>query len=249
MSTTTTSMATMNGKGRLAALDLSLKLSDDEYRERLAAAQSRLRYLVSQLPHKKRPLVATFEGWDAAGKGGAIRRLVEKVEPGLYVAHPIGAPVGDDKVHHYLWRFWRRLPEAGRMAIFDRTWYGRTLVERDEGFCDEAAWRRAFDEINEFEEQLVRAGTVLVKFFIHIGKDEQERRFNDRASDDFTSWKLTDEDWRNRDKWDAYVEAYEDTFERTSTATAPWTLVEGNDKGWARVKVCETVVNALEAAK
>ncbi|MEZ0227029.1 MAG: hypothetical protein ACAI25_00265, partial [Planctomycetota bacterium] len=215
----------------------------------LDAAQSRLRYLVSQLPREGRPLIVALEGWDAAGKGGAIRRLVEKVDPGLYIAHSIAAPAGDDKVHHYLWRFWRRLPEAGRMAIFDRTWYGRVLVERVEGYCSEEAWQRAYREINEFEAQLVRAGTVLVKFFLHVDKAEQERRFNERAGDELTAWKLTEEDWRNREKWDVYTEAYEDCFERTSTDEAPWTLVEGNDKAFARVKVLETVVAALEAAR
>lgn len=235
--------------GRLAALDLSLALSLDEYKERLDAAQSKLRAYAPRLAKWKTPVIVAFEGWDAAGKGGAIRRLVEKVEPGLYVAHSIGAPVGDDKTHHYLWRFWRRLPEAGRIAIFDRTWYGRVLVERIEGFCDESAWRRAYREINEFEAQLVRFGSVLVKIFLHIDKDEQERRFRERASDDFTSWKLTDEDWRNREKWDAYLEAYEDCFERTSTPEAPWTLVEANDKAFARVKVLETVVSAIEASR
>src|SRR5581483_3849220 len=228
--------------------DLGLKLADQEYKERLAAAQARIRALVSRLPDEKRPLIVCFEGWDAAGKGGAIRRLTEKVDPSLYVAHSIGTPAGDDKTHHYLWRFWRRLPEAGRMALFDRTWYGRVLVERVERFTPEAAWRRGYDEINDFEHQLVRFGAVLLKFFIHIDKDEQERRFKLRASDELTAWKLTDEDWRNREKWDAYLEAYEECFARTSTPEAPWTLVEGDDKGWARVKVCETVAAALEAA-
>jgi AMP-polyphosphate phosphotransferase len=239
------SRETISG-GRLAALDLGLTLSDDEYRERLDAAQARVRYLVSQLPRWERSLIVCFEGWDAAGKGGAIRRLVERVDPILYIAHSIAAPAGDDKVHHYLWRFWRRLPEAGRMAIFDRTWYGRVLVERVEGFCDKTAWQRAYGEINEFEAQLVRHGTILVKFFLHVDKAEQERRFNERAADELTAWKLTEEDWRNRDKWDVYTEAYEDCFERTSTPEAPWTLVEANDKAFARVKVLETVVAALE---
>ena len=232
--------------GRLASLDLTQRLSVDEYHERLDKAQDRLQFLTSELSKRKTPVVIAFEGWDAAGKGGAIHRIVQKVDPGLYVAHPIGAPAGDDKTHHYLWRFWRRLPEAGRIAIFDRTWYGRVLVERIEHFCDDAAWRRAFREINEFEAQLHRYGTVICKFFIHIDKDEQERRFKERASDDFTSWKLTDEDWRNRDKWDAYETAVDDMVARTSTETAPWVLVPANDKLFARVRVVEAVCERLE---
>jgi polyphosphate kinase 2 (PPK2 family) len=231
---------------RLSSLDLSLMLPEDEYAARLSAAQRRLRVLANDLHLEARPAIVAFEGWDAAGKGGVIRRLVEKVDPRNYIAHSIGAPAGDDKGHHYLWRFWRRLPEAGRMAIFDRTWYGRVLVERVEGFCNEHAWSRAYREINEFEAQLTRYGAVLVKVFLHIDKAEQERRFRERAADPLTAWKLTEEDWRNRDKWETYTQALEDCFERTSTEHAPWTLVEANDKHFARVKVLEAVVAALE---
>jgi polyphosphate kinase 2 (PPK2 family) len=231
----------------LETVDLSKKLSPDDYRVRLIKAQVRLSQLGFQVYKQQRPVILAFEGWDAAGKGGAIRRLTERLDPRGYVVHAISAPKGDDAEHHYLWRFWRRLPEAGQIAIFDRTWYGRVMVERIEGFCTEEEWRRAYREINEFERQLVDFGMILVKFWLHVGQDEQLRRFELRQNTPYKSWKLTDEDWRNREKWELYVQAVEDMLLKTSTTAAPWTVVPANDKSYARVCVLETVVNALES--
>ncbi len=230
----------------LETVDLTKRLDSDEYRERLIRAQVRLSQLGFQVYKQVRPVILAFEGWDAAGKGGAIRRLTERLDPRGYVVHAIGAPQGDDKEHHYLWRFWRRLPEAGQITIFDRTWYGRVLVERVEGFCTEEEWRRAYQEINHFERQLVDFGTILVKFWLHISQEEQLARFQERENTAYKAWKLTDEDWRNRDKWDEYRVAVEDMLLKTSTTTAPWTVVPSNDKYYARVNVLETIVDALE---
>jgi polyphosphate kinase 2 (PPK2 family) len=230
----------------LETVDLSEKLAPDEYKVRLINAQVRLSQLGFQVYKQQRPVIIAFEGWDAAGKGGAIRRLTERLDPRGYVVHAISAPRGDDAEHHYLWRFWRRLPEAGQIAIFDRTWYGRVLVERIERFCSEEEWRRAYREINEFERQLVDFGMILVKFWLHIGQDEQLARFELRENTPYKAWKLTDEDWRNREKWEPYVEAVEDMLLKTSTTVSPWTVVPANDKLYARVNVLETVVKAME---
>jgi polyphosphate kinase 2 (PPK2 family) len=230
----------------LETVDLSKKLTPDEYKVRLINAQVRLAQLGFQVYKQQRPVIIAFEGWDAAGKGGAIRRLTERLDPRGYVVYAISAPRGDDAEHHYMWRFWRRLPEAGQIAIFDRTWYGRVLVERIEGFCSEEEWRRAYREINEFERQLADFGTILVKFWLHIGQDEQLARFELRQKTPYKAWKLTDEDWRNREKWEPYVEAVEDMLLKTSTTASPWTVVPANDKLYARVNVLETMVKALE---
>ncbi len=230
----------------LDALDLeNARLDDAEYEKQLHCYQLRLFDLGRQAWRRRRPVILVFEGCDAAGKGGAIRRLTENLDPRGVIAHAIAAPQGEDRTHHYLWRFWRRLPERGQICIFDRSWYGRVLVERVEKFCDEAAWGRAYREINEFEHQLLRFGTILAKFWIQISKDEQLRRFRERETDPMKSWKLTPEDWRNREKWALYQEAAEEMLVKTSTRTAPWTLVEGNDKKFARVKVLRTVVETL----
>jgi len=229
----------------LDTVDLSLALDRDTYIRELTRYQIQLRELGYQVYVQKRPVVLVFEGWDAAGKGGNIKRITEKLDPRGYVVHPIAAPQGEDKTHHYLYRFWRRLPERGQIAIFDRSWYGRVMVERIEGFCTEDAWKRAYREINAFERQLVDYGTILLKFWVHIGKDEQLRRFEEREHIQYKSWKLTDEDWRNREKWDAYEAAVSEMLLKTSTLTAPWTIVEGNDKFWARVKVLRTLVETL----
>jgi polyphosphate kinase 2 (PPK2 family) len=194
---------------------------------------------------QQRPVIIVFEGWDAAGKGGAIRRVTEKLDPRGFVVYPIAAPKGDEATHHYLWRFWNRLPEAGQMAIFDRSWYGRVMVERIEGFCNEAAWKRAYREINYFERQLVDFGTILFKFWLHISPDEQLRRFESRDGDKRRSWKLTDEDWRNREKWDLYEAAVNEMLLKTSTLAAPWTVIEGNSKAYARIKILRTLVEKL----
>ena len=210
----------------LEIIDLTQKLDKDEYERRVDIYQTQMRLLGYHLYHQKRPVVIVFEGWDAAGKGGAINRLTERMDPRGYVVHPISAPRGDDAEKHYLWRFWRRLPERGTMAIFDRSWYGRVMVERVEGFCTETEWRRAYQEIRDFEEQLVGFGTIVLKFWMHVSQDEQLRRFQDRENRPHKAWKLTDEDWRNREKWDLYEAAVEEMLIRTTTAQAPWTVVE-----------------------
>ncbi len=231
----------------LEIVDLSKSLDPEEYKVRLIKAQVRLSQLGFQVYQQQRPVILAFEGWDAAGKGGAIRRVTERLDPRGYVVHAISAPKGDDAEHHYLWRFWRRLPEAGQITIFDRTWYGRVLVERIEGFCTEEEWRRAYREINEFERQIVDYGTILVKYWLHIGEDEQLKRFELREQTPYKAWKLTDEDWRNREKWDVYAGAVEDMLLKTSTTAAPWTVIPANDKLYARVAVLETLVDSLEA--
>lgn len=229
----------------LETLNLKRKLDRGDYVRQLTQRQIQLRELAWQVYQQKRPVVIAFEGWDAAGKGGAIQRITEKIDPRGYTVYPISAPQGEDKTRHYLYRFWRRLPERGQIAIFDRTWYGRVLVERVEGFCTEDAWKRAYKEINSFERQLVNDGAIVAKFWIHISRAEQLRRFKERQQTGYKAWKLTDEDWRNRGKWDGYQEAVEEMLVKTSTREAPWTLVEGNDKYWARVKVLSTLVESL----
>ncbi len=229
----------------LSQVNLSLALSEKEYAEQLIRYQVALGQLAYQVYVQKRPVAIVFEGWDAAGKGGAIKRLTERLDPRGYVVYPIAAPAGEDKTHHYLYRFWRRLPERGQIAIFDRSWYGRVMVERVEGFCTEAEWKRAYREINQFERQLADFGTIFFKFWHHISKEEQLRRFQERENTPYKAWKLTPEDWRNREKWEPYEVAVEEMLLKTSTVTAPWTIVEGNDKGWARIKVLKTVVDTL----
>jgi AMP-polyphosphate phosphotransferase len=231
----------------LETVDLSLSLDRNTYTENLVRYQLQLRELAFQLYAQKRTLVIIYEGWDAAGKGGNIKRVTEKLDPRGYEVMPIAAPDGEDKTHHYLWRFWRRLrpPDEKQILIFDRSWYGRVMVERIEGFCTEEEWKRAYREINQFERQLVDFGMILVKFWIHISQEEQLRRFEERQHIDYKQWKITDEDWRNRDKWDQYALAVEEMLVKTSTYTAPWTVVEGNDKCHARVKTLRTLVGVL----
>ncbi len=229
----------------LSTLDLTRSLDRASYVHEITRRQIQLRELGYQVYLQKRPVVLVFEGWDAAGKGGAIKRITEKLDPRGYVVYPISAPEGEDKTRHYLYRFWRRLPERGQIAIFDRSWYGRVLVERVEGFAGEAEWKRGYKEINSFERQLREFGTILLKFWIHISREEQLRRFEERKAIGYKSWKLTEEDLRNRGKWSAYEEAVEQMLVKTSTATAPWTLVEGNDKYWARTKVLAKLVKIL----
>lgn len=229
----------------LDTIDLNLALDKDTYQEELIKYQVALHDLGYQVYVQKRPVVMVFEGWDAGGKGGAIKRVTEKLDPRGYAVYSIAAPQGEDAIRHYLYRFWRRLPESGQIAIFDRSWYGRVMVERIEGFCTESDWRRAFREINQFERQLVDFGTILFKFWIHISKEEQLARFESRANDPLRKWKLTEEDWRNREKWDIYKVAVDEMLLKTSTITAPWTIVEGNDKYYARVKTLRTLVEKL----
>jgi polyphosphate kinase 2 (PPK2 family) len=229
----------------LETIDLSKSLTKEEYVRDLIGYQVALNALGYQVYVQQRPVIIVYEGSDAGGKGGSIKRVTEKLDPRGYVVHPIAAPKGEDASHHYLWRFWRRLPEKGQIAIFDRSWYGRVMVERIEGFCMEEEWKRAYREINHFERQLVDFGTILFKFYIHIGKDEQLQRFKAREQTPYKAWKLTDEDWRNREKWDQYEEAVNEMLLRTSTLTAPWTVVEGNCKWYARIKVHKTLVDGL----
>ena len=232
----------------LDQLDLTIKLPREEYDSQLKILQAQIHQLAFQVYSQKRPVVVVFEGMDASGKGGAIKRLTERMDPRGYVVWPISAPSGDDKDHHYLYRFWRRLPEQGQIAVFDRSWYGRVLVERLEGFCSEEAWKRAYIEINHFERQLIDSGTIMVKFWMHISKDEQLERFREREQTNYKSWKITDEDWRNRGKWEDYMIATQEMILKTSTLAAPWTLVEANDKLFARIQVLQTVVNKLRGA-
>ena len=239
------------GKSGITILDhvgLSQRLSDKEYAAQLEKQQSRLTRLTWAAWEKKVASVALFEGWDAAGKGSAIRRVTAAMDPRLYRIIPIAAPTDEERARHYLWRFWRHLPRAGMTTIFDRSWYGRVLVERVEGFAREDEWKRAFLEISDFEEQLAESGIVVSKFWIHIGKDEQLRRFKQRESIAIKRYKITDEDWRNRGQWDAYKAAINDMVAHTSTEFAPWTLVAGNDKKFARVQIVKTLCQHLEAA-
>lgn len=229
----------------LETLDLSLSVPREKYVTELTRRQIQLRELAGQVYQQKRPVIICFEGWDAAGKGGAIKRITEKMDPRGYVVFPISAPQGEDQTKHYLYRFWRRLPEGGQIAIFDRTWYGRVLVERVEGYASIDEWKRAYKEINSFERQLRDFGTILVKFWIHISRDEQLRRFEERRRTHYKAWKLTEDDWRNREKWPLYEEAVEEMLLKTSTRIAPWNLVEGNDKYFARVKTLTRLVEVL----
>jgi polyphosphate kinase 2 (PPK2 family) len=239
--------------GRLDELDLSQDLSKEDAEKRLVKAQKRMQALRLELagldgdPRLGPPLCVVLEGWDASGKGGAIKRLVAKLDPRHVRVKQYSAPTPDELRHHWLHRFWPALPGWGGMAILDRSWYGRVLVERVEGFASEEEWRRAYDEINSLERMLADEGTVLAKLWLHISDAEQLERFEDRQGDPLKAYKLTEEDWRNRGKRDAYCEAVEEMLERTSTGWAPWHLVEGDSKRFGRVKVIETVIAAAEA--
>ncbi|HIL70716.1 MAG TPA: polyphosphate:AMP phosphotransferase [Verrucomicrobia bacterium] len=232
----------------LDQVDLNEKLEDDEYRELLSKYQGELGRLSWEAHRRKVSTVGVFEGWDAAGKGGAIRRIAHAMDPRFLRIIPIAAPTDEEQSQHYLWRFWRHLSRAGRMTLYDRSWYGRVLVERVEGYATSKEWQRAYREINEFEEQLHDYGIVILKFWIHISKEEQLKRFDQRKKTPFKKHKITDEDWRNRKKWDQYSLAINDMVNRTSTENASWTLVAGNDKRFARIQVLKTVCNALKEA-
>lgn len=231
-------------KDYLGELDLSKVLEKEEYDKEKDELQEEARELMYWCYANEVPVILVFEGQDAAGKGGAIKRLTRNIDPRLYEVIPISAPSKEEHRYHYLWRFYKELPRRGKMSIFDRSWYGRVLVERVEGFATEDEWERAYNELNEFEEHLTHQGAILLKFFLHIDKDEQLSRFE--AREENKEWKITDEDWRNRDKWDQYQEATNEMLERTSTKNAPWTLVEGNDKRYARIKVLKTFVKAVK---
>ena len=230
----------------LQGVNLTKSLTPDEYKSKKKKLQKKLASLQNECYRQKIPVVLAFEGWDAGGKGGAIKRLTQAMDPRGYEVVPVSAPNDLEKSHHYLWRFWNKFPEDGKITIFDRTWYGRVLVERIEGFAREDEWKRAYAEINHMERQLAEHGTVLLKFWMHIDKEEQAARFEQRQEIPEKQWKITDEDWRNRGKWDEYVKAVDEMILRTSTTCAPWTIVEANSKYYARIKILETVVRALK---
>ena len=233
---------------RLADISLEDKTIDDaDYRRQLKKLQARLSDLHNELYRRKIPVIICYEGWDAAGKGGNIRRITEALDARGYIVHPIASPEPHEKARHHLWRFWTRLPKDGHIAIFDRTWYGRVMVERLEGFCSENDWQRAYNEMNEFEKMLTDWGAVVIKFWVQIDKDTQLSRFTDRQNTPEKQWKITDEDWRNREKWDLYEGAVDEMLQKTSTTFAPWVILESNDKKYARIKALKTVIAAIEA--
>jgi polyphosphate kinase 2 (PPK2 family) len=229
-------------------LKMSQKLAKKTYQSELEKYQGKLNLLTRDPKFRKMSVIAVFEGSDAGGKGGAIRRITGALDARFYRIIPIAAPTEEERAQPYMWRFWRHIPRTGRVTIFDRSWYGRVLVERVEKFCSEADWMRAYTEINDFEEQLANNNTVIVKFWLAITKDEQLRRFKERENVGFKRFKITDEDWRNREKWDDYERAVCDMVDRTSTEMAPWTLVEANDKYFARIKILKTLCQRIEAA-
>jgi polyphosphate kinase 2 (PPK2 family) len=231
----------------LDALDQNKAIALEEYKEKLKDYQLRLLNQQRSLMESKHSLIVVVEGPDAAGKGGAIKRLVEKLDPRTYRVYSTVKPTQEEYEHHYFWRFWSRLPPYGQIAIFDRSWYGRVLVERVEGFAAPAAWKRAYREINEFERLLIDDGAVIVKFYFHITKEEQLDRFRRREADPLKHWKITKEDWRNRRRWDEHNEAAEDMFDQTWSADAPWTIVEANYKWYARLRILKTTMKALES--
>ncbi|MCF8210759.1 MAG: polyphosphate:AMP phosphotransferase [Rhodoferax sp.] len=236
-----------DGRNLLSELDLDLTLDEKQYKTELAGWQGRLAELMRDPRFKARSLVCAFEGADAAGKGGAIRRIGAALDARQYQVIPVAAPTEEERAQPHLWRFWRHLPRKGHVAIFDRTWYGRVLVERVEGFCSEADWLRGYTEINDFEHEMADSGVIVVKFWLQISQVEQLRRFKEREKIEFKRFKITQEDWRNREKWTAYQQAICDMVERTSTGNAPWTLVEANDKNFARVKILRTLCERLES--
>ena len=231
----------------LKSLDLTKTIDDREYEDELEDAERRLSIASRDPKFRKMSVVAVFEGSDAAGKGGAIRRITGALDARLYRVVPIAAPTEEERAQPYLWRFWRHIPRRGRFTIFDRSWYGRVLVERVERFCSESAYMRAYGEINDFEDQLVDHGVLVLKFWLQVSKEEQLRRFKEREETNFKRFKITQEDWRNRERWDDYERAVCDMIDRTSTDQAPWTLVEANDKKYARVKILRTVADRIEA--
>jgi len=240
----------MSAKKRPVRLDAleHIQISEKQYQKKLKEQELRLLELQRRLVRAKLNVVVIFEGPDAAGKGGAIKRLVERLDPRLLRVYSIVKPTTDEYQHHYLRRFWLRLPPYGQIAIFDRSWYGRVLVERVEGFATEPEWKRAYQEINDLERTLAEDGTVLVKFYLHIDKAEQLRRFKHRQADPYKHWKITEEDWRNRRHWAKHIAAAEEMFKRTSTPHSPWHVIPANFKWHTRLKVVQTVADRLEKA-
>ncbi len=237
----------LNKTSKLSSISLDDKtISDEDYEKKLDELQNRLHELHYELYRKKIPVIIAYEGWDAAGKGGNIKRIAAALDPRGYEVHPIASPEPHEKARHFLWRFWTRLPKDGHIAIFDRTWYGRVMVERIEGFCSDNDWKRAYNEINEFEKELVDWGGVVIKFWVQIDKDTQLARFTERQNTPEKQWKITDEDWRNREKWDLYESAIDEMIKKTSTTFAPWYVLESNDKKYARIKALEIVIESIE---
>jgi AMP-polyphosphate phosphotransferase len=231
---------------RLDEVDHTLVLDEETYRKRLKKLQKKLYELEAQMYQRRIPLMVMYEGWDAAGKGGNIKRVAQALDARAYTIFPSPAPTRPELLHPHLWRYWTRLPKAGHVGIYDRSWYGRVLVERVEGFATNEQWSRAYDEINEFERDLVEWGAILLKFWVDIHPDEQLRRFHARQADPAKQWKITDEDWRNREKYPLYKAAAQDMFRLTSTPFAPWYILESDDKRYARIKALEIIVAALK---
>lgn len=221
-------------------------IADDEYKAKLKSLQKELKKLEDKLYRNKIPMIIAYEGWDAAGKGGNIKRVASALDPRSYEVFPIASPSFEEKNRHFLWRFWTRLPKTGHIAIYDRTWYGRVMVERLEGFCSENDWQRAFNEINEFEHDLVDWGAIVIKFWVQIDKDTQLERFTMRQNTPEKQWKITEEDWRNREKWDLYEGAVDEMLHKTNTKAAPWYILESNDKKFARIKALEIVIDTIK---
>ena len=232
----------------LKDVDLSPVIDDEEYKKELKKLQARLSELHNIIYHQKIPVILCYEGWDAAGKGGNIRRVAYPLDPRGFDVRPIASPEPHELNRQYLWRFWTRLPRTGHICIFDRTWYGRVMVERLEGFCSEKDWQRAYNEINEFERQLTEWGAVVLKFWIHIDPETQLARFTERQNTPEKQWKITDEDWRNREKWPEYEVAVNEMLQKTSTENAPWYIIESNDKKYARIRTLKIIIKALEKA-
>lgn len=233
---------------RLAEIPLDKTMEEAAYKEELDRLQGQLRELHNRLYRKQVPVIIAYEGWDAGGKGGNIKRITEALDPRGFEVHPIASPEPHEKARHYLWRFWTRLPKTGHIAIFDRSWYGRVMVERLEGFCSENDWKRAYNEMNEFEKELSDWGAVIIKFWVQIDKDTQLERFELRQKTPEKQWKITEEDWRNREKWDAYEAAVDEMIRKTSTDYAPWYILESVDKKYARIKALKIVIGKLEEA-
>ncbi len=221
------------------------EITEEDYKPKLKALQLELLKYQRQLSESKNSVIFVFEGPDAAGKGGAIKRAVERLDPRLLRVHSVVKPTVEEYHHHYLWRFWNKLPPNGQIVIFDRSWYGRVLVERVEGFATDKEWKRAYQEINDFERLLCDDGAVIVKCYLHISKEEQLLRFRRREADPYKHWKINDEDWRNRRKWDQHNVAAEEMFQRTSTIQSPWNVIPANYKWFARVRVAKLLVDAL----
>ena len=230
----------------LKSIDLSKALTEEEYKNELNQYQKRMREIQYLMYLKRIPVVIVYEGWDAAGKDGNIKRISQDLDPRGYEVVPVSAPTEVEKGHHYLWRFWNQVPKSGHFAIFDRSWYGRVLVERVENYCSEVEWRRSYNEINQMEKQFTNFGVVVVKFWLHIDKDEQLKRLLERKAAPEKQWKITDDDWRNREKWDQYEVAADEMLFRTNTKHSPWTIVEANDKYYARIKAMKTIIEAVE---